>query len=179
MNATLGKTFVSYTQCCIPSAISITVFADNLKDSMHFQEIILCSTSPSSSSSGPGSITLHDIQTGSSLASFKQTSARTNSTAVVHTQNGQGGFVLSAQPEKSIMNVYNFQKVGRCSQTQTLLTRLNNDDVTHLGPTSTQDCATRKTLMYCCRPQRSILCWRNIARSRVFMGGTYVRGTSV
>ncbi|KAK7686421.1 hypothetical protein QCA50_010645 [Cerrena zonata] len=77
---------------------------------MHLQEIILCSTSPTSSASGSGSITLHDIQTGSSLASFKQTSARSNSTAVVTTQNGQGGFMLSAQPEKSIMNVYNFQK---------------------------------------------------------------------
>ncbi|CAL1714772.1 unnamed protein product [Somion occarium] len=77
---------------------------------MHLQEIVLCSTAPTSAASGPGAIVLHDIQTGSTFASFKQTSARTNSTAVVPTRDGQGGFILSAQPEKSIMNVYNFQK---------------------------------------------------------------------
>ncbi|KAI0073256.1 WD40 repeat-like protein [Panus rudis PR-1116 ss-1] len=77
---------------------------------MLLQEVVLCSTAPSTSSSGPGSVTLHDIQTGASLASFKQTSASINCTAVCPTRNGEGGFVLAAQPEKSIMNVYNFQK---------------------------------------------------------------------
>ena len=33
------------------------------------------------------------------------------STAVLQTQNGQGGFILSAQPDKSILNAYYFQKV--------------------------------------------------------------------
>lgn len=79
---------------------------------MQLQEVILCGTSPSSSSSGPGAISLHDIQTGSTLASFKQTSASIHSTAIVNTRDGQGGFMLAAQPDKSILNVYNFQKVS-------------------------------------------------------------------
>ncbi|KII87196.1 hypothetical protein PLICRDRAFT_42847 [Plicaturopsis crispa FD-325 SS-3] len=77
---------------------------------MSFRETILCATAPSSSTAGPGSIALHDIQTGSSLASFKQTSANAHCTAFVDSRNGQGGFMLSAQADKSILNVYNFQK---------------------------------------------------------------------
>ncbi|EPS94549.1 hypothetical protein FOMPIDRAFT_148872 [Fomitopsis schrenkii] len=77
---------------------------------MHLHECILCATGSSSSSPGPGTISLHDIQTGTSLASFKQTSAASHCTAVVHTRDGMGGFMLAAQPDKSIMNVYNFQK---------------------------------------------------------------------
>ncbi|TCD67587.1 Pre-rRNA-processing protein ipi3 [Steccherinum ochraceum] len=75
---------------------------------MNLQEIILCATAPITP--GTGSIALHDIQTGSTLATFKQTSAQRNCTAVVTSQDGQGGFMLAAQAEKSIMNVYNFQK---------------------------------------------------------------------
>lgn len=78
---------------------------------MHLHECILCATGPSSSTPGPGTISLHDIQTGTSLASFKQTSAASHCTAAVQTRNGMGGFMLAAQPDKSIMNVYNFQKV--------------------------------------------------------------------
>ncbi|KAL4245549.1 Pre-rRNA-processing protein IPI3 [Abortiporus biennis] len=78
---------------------------------MHAQEVILCSTSPSaSSSSGPGTISLHDIQTGSTLSTFKQTSSNVHSTDVVQTRDGQGGFMLAAQADKSLLNVYNFQK---------------------------------------------------------------------
>ncbi|OCH85507.1 WD40 repeat-like protein [Obba rivulosa] len=77
---------------------------------MQFHECILCATAPSTSNPGSGAISLHDIQTGTSLASFKQTSANVHCTAVVETQDGQGGLMLSAQPDKSIMNVYNFQK---------------------------------------------------------------------
>ncbi|KAH7929113.1 WD40 repeat-like protein [Leucogyrophana mollusca] len=76
---------------------------------MHLQETILCATG-SSSSSGPGAITLHDIHTGSSLASFKQTTSSTQSTAFVETRDGHGGFLLAAQADKSVLNVYNFQK---------------------------------------------------------------------
>ncbi|KAJ7880351.1 WD40 repeat-like protein [Mycena olivaceomarginata] len=50
------------------------------------------------------------LQTGSTLASFKQTNAALHSTAVVQSQNGQGGFLLAAQHDKSILHVYNFQK---------------------------------------------------------------------
>ncbi|EKM49939.1 uncharacterized protein PHACADRAFT_166518 [Phanerochaete carnosa HHB-10118-sp] len=77
---------------------------------MQLQELVLCATTPSLSNPGPGSIALHDIQTGATLASFKQTSAGPHCTAVAHTRDGQGGFMLAAQPDKSIMNVYNFQK---------------------------------------------------------------------
>ena len=78
---------------------------------MQLQEIVLCTTAPTAANSGSGTISLHDIQTGSTLVSFKQTSAGSHCTAVVQTRNGQGGFMLAAQPDKSIMNVYNFQKV--------------------------------------------------------------------
>ena len=54
---------------------------------------------------------MHDFQTGSLLASFKQTCSYTHSTAVVQTKDGRGGFVLAAQPDKSILNTYHFQKV--------------------------------------------------------------------
>ncbi|KZT65740.1 WD40 repeat-like protein [Daedalea quercina L-15889] len=77
---------------------------------MHLHECILCATGPSSSTPGPGTISLHDIQTGTPLASFKQTSAAARCTAVVQSRDGIGGFMLAAQPDKSIMNVYNFQK---------------------------------------------------------------------
>ena len=78
---------------------------------MLLQEVVLCATAPTEQGSGPGTITLHDIQTGSVLAAYKQTSAGPNNTAVVPSRDGQGGFMLASQPDKSIMNVYNFQKV--------------------------------------------------------------------
>lgn len=84
---------------------------------MRLQEVVLCSTAPSTSTSGAGSIALHDISTGSTLASFKQTSPAVQCTAVVNTTvldgTPQGGLILTSQPDKSILNVYNFQKV-RC-----------------------------------------------------------------
>ncbi|KAI0331448.1 WD40 repeat-like protein [Cubamyces sp. BRFM 1775] len=77
---------------------------------MHLNEAVLCATAPSGSGSGPGTLALNDIQTGTTLASWKQTSAATHCTATVQSRNGQGGFMLAAQQDKSIMNVYNFQK---------------------------------------------------------------------
>ncbi|KAI0766912.1 WD40 repeat-like protein [Trametes elegans] len=77
---------------------------------MHLNESILCATAPSTTGAGPGSLALHDIQNGSSLASWKQTSAGAHCTAAVRSRDGQGGFMLAAQQDKSIMNVYNFQK---------------------------------------------------------------------
>ena len=78
---------------------------------MLLQELVLCSTTPTAQNTGPGTVTLHDIQTGTTLASFKQTSAAPHCTAVMPSRDGQGGFMLTAQTDKSIMNVYNFQKV--------------------------------------------------------------------
>ncbi|THH10360.1 hypothetical protein EW145_g1398 [Phellinidium pouzarii] len=79
---------------------------------MRYQETVLCSTGASSSSQGLGAVTLHDFHTGSLLASFKQTCADIHSTSVLQTKNGQGGFILAAQPDKSIMNAYYFQKIA-------------------------------------------------------------------
>ena len=78
---------------------------------MALQETILCATSPSSSAAGSGLIAIHDIQTGATLASFKQCNAASHCVAVFESQNLQGGFILASQPDKSIMNVYDFQKV--------------------------------------------------------------------
>ena len=79
---------------------------------MNVREVICCSTAPLNSSLGPGSIALHDLQTGTALASFKQTSAGRHSTSVIRTKDGQGGILLAAQKDKALLNVYNFQKVG-------------------------------------------------------------------
>ncbi|THH13451.1 hypothetical protein EW146_g6764 [Bondarzewia mesenterica] len=106
----LGVSNASNSECC--SLASTTHFELSLICStMRLQEVVLCATTPSSSAGGSGAIILHDIQTGSSLASFKQTSSSSHCTAVVNTADGQGGFMLAAQPDKSILNVYNFQKV--------------------------------------------------------------------
>lgn len=78
---------------------------------MHLHETIICATGPTSSGTGPGAISLHDIQTGSTLTSFKQTSAGLNCTTIVESRDAQGGFMLASQPDKAILNVYNFQKV--------------------------------------------------------------------
>lgn len=72
------------------------------------QETIVCCSSPSTST---GSVAFHDIRTGAVLATFKQTNPRAHGTDLVETKDGQGGFILSAQQDKSILNVYNYQKV--------------------------------------------------------------------
>ncbi|PPR03196.1 hypothetical protein CVT26_008044 [Gymnopilus dilepis] len=77
---------------------------------MLLQETILCATAPTNPTAGSGSIFLHDIQTGATLASFKQTNAGPHSLATLKSKSTQGGFILASQPDKSIMNVYNFQK---------------------------------------------------------------------
>ncbi|KAJ7173763.1 WD40 repeat-like protein [Mycena filopes] len=74
---------------------------------MLLRETILCSATPTA---GPGAIAIHDLHTGSTLASFKQTNAAAHGTAVVQSKDGQGGILFAAQHDKSILNVYNFQK---------------------------------------------------------------------
>ncbi|KAK7445391.1 Pre-rRNA-processing protein ipi3 [Stygiomarasmius scandens] len=76
---------------------------------MQLQEAVFCATA-SSSGSGFGAVTLHDIVTGSSLASFKQTNAAPHCTTYLESKKAQGGFFLAAQPDKSLLHVYNFQK---------------------------------------------------------------------
>ena len=78
---------------------------------MKLQETILCSSAAQSSTVGLGTVALHDLQTGATLASFKQTNAGPHCTAVLESTSTEGGFVLTSQPDKSILNVYHFQKV--------------------------------------------------------------------
>ncbi|KAH9995534.1 WD40-repeat-containing domain protein [Russula vinacea] len=73
------------------------------------REIILTASAPISIPQ-TGSILFHDILTGTSLASFKQTSAAKNCTAIISTSGAQGGLMLAVQPDKSLLNVYSFQK---------------------------------------------------------------------
>ncbi|KAF9005985.1 WD40-repeat-containing domain protein [Cyathus striatus] len=77
---------------------------------MRIQETVLCTISPSATNPGPGFIAIHDIGTGASLATFKQTNSPSNCTAFHNTRDAQGGFVLAAQRDRSIINVYTFQK---------------------------------------------------------------------
>lgn len=78
---------------------------------MQLQEVLLCSTTSQQPNTGAGAITIHDIQTGAILASFKQTNAVPHTVAVLESKSTQGGFILAAQTDKGILNVYNFQKV--------------------------------------------------------------------
>ncbi|KAG8942725.1 Pre-rRNA-processing protein ipi3 [Tulasnella sp. 424] len=77
---------------------------------MKIREVVCCSVAPPSATLGLGSIALYDIQTGSQLASFKQTSASIHSTAIVGTKAEKGGLIVASQPDKAILNVYTFQK---------------------------------------------------------------------
>lgn len=76
--------------------------------------------------------------------------------------------MLAAQPDKSIMNVYNFQKV--CSPL--LLTHRLLELSDSAGSTRSEDCAPRKTLMYRCRPKRRPVRCRYFARTAIHLGGT-------
>lgn len=82
---------------------------------MHLQEVVLCATCPTTSAAGSGLIAVHDIQTGATLASFKQSNAGKHCVAVLESRSTLGGFILASQPDKSILNVYNFQKVNSSS----------------------------------------------------------------
>ncbi|KAG8767311.1 Pre-rRNA-processing protein ipi3 [Ceratobasidium sp. 428] len=79
---------------------------------MKLQETLLCGLGPSNPTSGSGHLALHDLTTGATLATYKQTSSFVHATAVVESQQAQGGFILSAQVDKPILNVYHFQKAS-------------------------------------------------------------------
>lgn len=90
---------------------SATLTAKFLPERMEsIQEIILSAACPSSAALGQGAVAVH-LMNGTSLATFKQTSAPAHGTAAIQTQGGLGGIILSAQPEKPLLNVYSFQKV--------------------------------------------------------------------
>ncbi|KAI6038083.1 WD40-repeat-containing domain protein [Pisolithus marmoratus] len=77
---------------------------------MVLQETILCATAPQTSGSGQGAFVLHDLQAGTTLATFRQTSSAPHCSAFIETANGQGGIMIGAQMDKSVLNVYNFQR---------------------------------------------------------------------
>jgi pre-rRNA-processing protein IPI3 len=79
---------------------------------MKLQETLLCGFCPSIPTSGSGYLALHDLKTGASLATYKQSTSAVHRTAVVESQHGQGGFIISSQVDKPILNVYHFQKVS-------------------------------------------------------------------
>jgi hypothetical protein len=87
------------------------------------REVILSASGPISTQQS-GSLLFHDILNGSSLASFKQTSASKNCTAVINSTGAQGGLMLAVQPDKSLLNVYSFQKVLLHYQDPTSVTSL-------------------------------------------------------
>ncbi|KAF7317909.1 WD40 repeat-like protein [Mycena kentingensis (nom. inval.)] len=74
---------------------------------MHLRETVFCASTPPT---GSGAIAVHDLKTGATLASFKQSSSAPHSTAVVPTKDRIGGLIFAVQQEKSILNLYNFQK---------------------------------------------------------------------
>ena len=74
------------------------------------RETVLSASAPVSTPQ-TGSILFHDIQSGTPLASFKQSSPAKNCAAVIHSTGAQGGLMLAVQPDKSLLNVYSFQKV--------------------------------------------------------------------
>ncbi|KIJ55698.1 hypothetical protein M422DRAFT_200031 [Sphaerobolus stellatus SS14] len=76
---------------------------------MLLQEVVLCSLLPSSGA-GAGLISVHDLQTGNALATFKQNASAAHCTAHVESKNGLGGIILAAQSSKALLNVYSFQK---------------------------------------------------------------------
>ncbi|KAF7323161.1 WD40 repeat-like protein [Mycena chlorophos] len=71
------------------------------------RETIICTSTPTGAS---GAIAIHDLQTGATLASFKQTTSALHSTAIVQTQGALGGLLFAVQQDKPILNLYNFQK---------------------------------------------------------------------
>ncbi|CAE6382236.1 unnamed protein product [Rhizoctonia solani] len=76
---------------------------------MKLQETLLCALGPVSGS-GTGHLALHDLKTGTSLAIYKQNTSAVHNVSVVESQNGQGGYIISSQADKPILNVYHFQK---------------------------------------------------------------------
>ncbi|CEL61727.1 Pre-rRNA-processing protein IPI3 OS=Ustilago maydis (strain 521 / FGSC 9021) GN=IPI3 PE=3 SV=1 [Rhizoctonia solani AG-1 IB] len=76
---------------------------------MKLQETLLCALGPLSGSNA-GHLALHDLKTGTSLATYKQNTSAVHNVSVVESQSGQGGYIISSQADKPILNVYHFQK---------------------------------------------------------------------
>lgn len=66
----------------------------------------------SSSDSADGTTYLWNLHTGSLLSSFKQNVTPLQSLALVNNPRNVGSLFLSAQADKGMMHVYNYQKVS-------------------------------------------------------------------
>jgi pre-rRNA-processing protein IPI3 len=75
------------------------------------EEVLFCASGPAAANASLGSISLHDLQTGASLFSLKQTGAARNGLGLVESKGAQGGFLLCLQTEKALLQAYSFQKV--------------------------------------------------------------------
>ena len=142
-----------------------TVYPRVFTPTMLLQEVILCSTSPQQPTVGAGAIVVHDIQTGAILASFKQTNAGPKSVAVLESKSTQGGFILAAQLDKSIMNVYNYQKVSLALH----MPAISNGP--QPGSTSLEDRSPRKAQLHRCRQPGGFLHSWNFPRACISLGG--------
>ena len=80
------------------------------RTSFGMHQVVVSASAPISGSQS-GSLFFHDFSTGTSLASFKQSTAAKNCTALIATTPAQGGLILAIQPDKALLNVYSFQKV--------------------------------------------------------------------
>jgi hypothetical protein len=78
---------------------------------MLLQEVVFCATTSPSPAAGSGTVTVHDFKTGAALVTFKQNNAAVHCTAYLPSNGSRGGFFVAAQPDKPIINIYNFQKV--------------------------------------------------------------------
>lgn len=77
----------------------------------HLTEVLVSAAGPSSAGQGSGTVTIHDLNTGSSLLTLKQNFSAPHASVATETRDGQGGLILSAQIDKGLMNVYSYQKV--------------------------------------------------------------------
>lgn len=102
----------------------------------HLTEVVLSAAGPSKAGQGSGAVILYDLSTGASLFTLKHTLAGLHSTVATETRDGQGGLVLAAQLDKSLLNVYSFQKVSR-----PYIPLFVNLVKTGTGPTASTYCA--------------------------------------
>lgn len=89
------------------------------RTSFGMHQVVVSASAPISGSQS-GSLFFHDFSTGTSLASFKQSTAAKNCTALIATTPAQGGLILAVQPDKALLNVHSFQKVLLHIQTRSI-----------------------------------------------------------
>ena len=136
-------------------------------------EILLCSVSSANPTQGSGNVTLHDVSTGASVGSYKQTSAGRNCTTCLPTSDGLGGIILAAQPDKALLNVYAFQKVVSLLFVRVHCVYGSDLHVSSTGSNAASHRSTGKAHMHCHGPSWRLLCRRNPKRTYLYLGGNH------